>query len=134
MPFFNNPLSFPFTCSSSLDFSPILISFSVQIFFLLSTCIVKILRTRKLYPVRFITQLVLWFVRLVLLPDLATTNYSKSFSIIRNDLRLLEMNFSHSKNIFTLLVLRPLNKKILRDCSKRRIDFDFSLNKCPLFL
>ena len=36
-------------------------------------------------------------------------NHSKSSPIIRNDLRLIEMNSSHSKTAMTLLALRPLH-------------------------
>ena len=107
-------------------------------------CIVKILRIRKLYPTRFITQLVLCATRIMICPArlvtrlelkcnsfciqtrVAISNYSKSFSIIRNDLRLLEMNSSHSKTVFTLLALRPLqDDRILSYFLDSRVGFVF---------
>ena len=91
-----------------------------------SSClyVVKIFWTRKLYPVCFITQLALCNLTCVMIclahlvtrlelkcnsfnisTRVATSSYSKSVSIFRNDFRLLEMNSAHSKTVFTLLDL-----------------------------
>ena len=52
-------LSFSFTGSSSLDFSPLLFFRFLVNYFLSCLCLIKILQTRKLYPASFITQLTL---------------------------------------------------------------------------
>ena len=61
-------------------------------------------------PARLVTQLELKCNSFCISIRVATSNYSKSFSIIRNDWRLLEMNSSHLKTVFTLLALQPLHK------------------------
>ena len=111
-------------------------------------CAVKILRTRKLYPVRFITQLTLCHRTCVMICParlatqleskcnsfctsirVATSNYSKRFSIIRNDLRLPEMNSSHLKTVSTRLALRPLHI-ILKNVKHVRRDVFHLWIKC----
>ena len=78
-----------------------------------SSClyVVKIFWTRKLCPVRLahlVTRLELKCNSFSISTRVATSNYSKSVSIFRNDFRLLEMNSAHSKTVFTLLALWPL--------------------------
>ena len=92
----------------------------------------KFLRTRKLYSARFITQLGLYHPTCVMIcrasfvtrfeskcislctpARVAIINHTKSFPIIRNDLRLIEMKSSHSKTAMTILALRPLHRKML---------------------
>ena len=81
---------------------------------------IYILLTRKLYSARFITHLALCHSRLELkcnsfctpfrIPArVAINNHSNSFSIVRNYLRLGEMNSCHSKTAMTLLLLWPLH-------------------------
>ena len=55
----------------------------------------------------------------------ATSNYSKMFTIIRSNLRSLEMNSSHSKTVFTVLALRPLHK------FHQNISFVFVFSRSP---
>ena len=88
--------------------------------------------TRKLYPACFITQLALCHpTRVMIYPvrldtqlelkcnsfctpsRVAINNHSKSFWIIWNDLRWVEMNSSHSKSAMTLLAPRLLHRKTL---------------------
>ena len=60
-------------------------------------------------PARLATRLELKCNSFCISIRIATSNYSKSFLIIRNDLQLLELKSSHLKTIFTLLALRPLH-------------------------
>ena len=62
-----------------------------------------------IYPARLVTQFELKCDSFCIPTREATSNYLKGFSIIQNDLQLLEMDSSHSKTVFTLLTLRPLH-------------------------
>ena len=89
--------------------------------------------TRKLFPARFIIQLALchptraliYLTRLDTRLELKCNSFCTpalhhSFcDYIRNDLRCVEINSSHSKTDMTLLALRPLHIKH-HDIEKRR--------------
>ena len=102
MPFFNYCLGFFFICLSSLDFSPILILISVQIF---SSCLrvysnfygpENFIQLILLPTSRHVIQLKLWFVRPVLLP---CSNWNATRTATQKFFRLFDL--------FSTILLTP---------------------------
>ena len=80
-----------------------------------------------IYPVRLDTRFELKCNLFCTPARVAINNHSKSFPIIRNDLRLIEMNSSHSKTVMTLLAHRALHT-LLGSCKMELNIFFYSLN------